>query len=182
VVAGNVETSQVVTDALFAALGVMAAAQGTMNNLTFGNAAHQYYETIAGGSGAGRGWPGTSAIQPHMTNSRLTDPEVLEGRFPVRVESFAIRHGSGGAGRFAGGNGTVRRLAFLAPMTVSILSNRRRTRPFGLAGGDDALPGRNRVIRADGRVEELGPTASTEMAAGDRIEISTPGGGGFGRP
>jgi 5-oxoprolinase (ATP-hydrolysing) len=117
-----------------------------------------------------------------MTNSRLTDPEVLEGRFPVRVESFAIRRGSGGRGRFSGGDGTVRRLRFLEPMTVSILSNRRQTLPFGLEGGGAGLPGENRVIRADGRVETLGATASTEMEAGDAIEIATPGGGGFGRP
>lgn len=180
VVAGNVETSQVVTDALFGAFGKLAAAQGTMNNLTFGNATHQYYETIAGGMGAGEGFDGQSAIQPHMTNSRLTDPEVLETRFPVRVEDFHIRRGSGGEGRWAGGDGVVRRLSFHEPMTVSILSNRRTTRPFGLAGGGEALPGQNRVIRADGRVEELGPTASTEMAEGDMIEIATPGGGGFG--
>ncbi len=181
VVAGNVETSQVITDALFAALGACAAAQGTMNNLTFGNAQHQYYETIAGGSGAGKGFPGTSAIQPHMTNSRLTDPEILETRFPVRVESFRIRCGSGGVGRWPGGDGTVRRLTLLEPMTAGILSNRRLTAPFGIAGGGDALPGENRVIRADGRVEVLGPTASAGMAPGDMIEIATPGGGGYGK-
>ena len=180
VVAGNVETSQVVTDALFAAFGALAASAGTMSNLTFGNARHQYYETIAGGSGAGPGFPGTSAVQTHMTNSRLTDPEVLEGRFPVRVESFAIRRGSGGAGRWPGGDGTVRRLSFTEAMTVSILSNRRLTAPFGLAGGSDGRPGANRVIRADGRVEPLGPTARAELARGDAIEIETPGGGGFG--
>ncbi len=180
VVAGNVETSQVVTDALFGAFGKLAAAQGTMNNLTFGNARHQYYETIAGGMGAGHGFDGQSAVQPHMTNSRLTDPEVLEQRFPVRVEDFHIRKGSGGPGRWSGGNGVVRRLSFHEPMTVSILSNRRITRPFGLAGGDDALPGENRALRADGRIEKLGPTASIEVAAGDAIEILTPGGGGYG--
>jgi 5-oxoprolinase (ATP-hydrolysing) len=180
VVAGNVETSQVVTDALFAAFGRMAAAQGTMNNLTFGNAQHQYYETIAGGYGAGAGWPGASAIQPHMTNSRLTDPEVLEGRFPVRVESFSIRRGSGGRGRWPGGDGAVRRIRFLEPMTVSILSNRRQTSPFGLAGGGDGARGANRVLRAGGEVEPLGPTATVELQAGDMIEIETPGGGGFG--
>ena len=180
VVAGNVETSQVVTDALFGAFGKLAAAQGTMNNLTFGNARHQYYETIAGGMGAGAGFNGQSAIQPHMTNSRLTDPEVLETRFPVRVEAFRIRHGSGGKGEWQGGDGVVRRLSFHEPMTVSILSNRRTTRPFGLAGGGEAWPGINRAIRADGQVEELGPTASTQMKAGDMIEIETPGGGGYG--
>jgi 5-oxoprolinase (ATP-hydrolysing) len=180
VVAGNVETSQLVTDALFAAFGRLAAAQGTMNNLTFGNAAHQYYETIAGGLGAGDGFHGQSAVQPHMTNSRLTDPEILETRFPVRVEHFRIRTGSGGAGRWHGGDGVVRRIAFETPMTVSILSNRRRTRPFGLKGGGDGLAGVNRVIRRDGQVENLGPTASVEVDVGDAIEIETPGGGGFG--
>ncbi len=182
VVAGNVETSQAVTDALFGALGAMAAAQGTMNNFTFGNAQHQYYETIAGGSGAGPDHPGTSAVQTHMTNSRLTDPEILESRFPVRVESFRIRAGSGGAGRFAGGDGTVRRIRFLEPMTAAILSNRRITVPFGLAGGGDGQPGANRIIRADGRVEPLPATARAQMAAGDCFEIETPGGGGYGAP
>ncbi len=181
VVAGNVETSQVVTDALFGAFGKLAAAQGTMNNLTFGNDRHQYYETIAGGMGAGDGFNGQSAIQPHMTNSRLTDPEVLETRFPVRVEDFRIRRGSGGDGRWQGGDGVVRRLSFHEAMTVSILSNRRTTRPFGLKGGGAAMPGENRAIRADGVVEALGPTASVELSAGDEIEIATPGGGGFGR-
>uniref|UniRef100_UPI0035AEE8AA hydantoinase B/oxoprolinase family protein n=1 Tax=Sandaracinobacter sp. TaxID=2487581 RepID=UPI0035AEE8AA len=182
VVAGNVETSQAVVDALYGALGVMAAAQGTMNNFTFGDATRQYYETIAGGSGAGPGFDGTSAVQTHMTNSRLTDPEVLETRFPVLLEDFAIRRGSGGAGRWRGGDGTIRRVRFLEPMDAAILSNRRRVPPFGLAGGRPAATGRNRIRRADGRVEELGATAEATLNPGDIFEIETPGGGGYGPP
>jgi 5-oxoprolinase (ATP-hydrolysing) len=181
VVAGNVETSQVVTDALFGALGALAGSQGTMNNFTFGNARHQYYETIAGGSGAGQGFDGTAAVQTHMTNSRLTDPEVLEARFPVLVEQFAIRRGSGGAGMWQGGDGAVRRIRFREAMTAGILSNRRRVPPFGLAGGSAAHPGINRVERADGSVETLSATASAEMAPGDVFVIETPGGGGYGK-
>jgi 5-oxoprolinase (ATP-hydrolysing) len=180
VVGGNVETSQVVTDALFLALGAMAASAGSMSNLTFGNACHQYYETISGGSGAGPGFPGTAAVQTHMTNSRLTDPEVLETRHPVRLERFAIRRRSGGSGRWPGGDGAVRRLMFEEAMTVAILSNRRLTAPPGLAGGGDGAPGANRIIRADGRVEALGPTERREVMPGDAFEIETPGGGGFG--
>jgi 5-oxoprolinase (ATP-hydrolysing) len=182
VVAGNVETSQVVTDALYGALGVLAASQGTMNNFTFGNERHQYYETIAGGSGAGPGFDGTDAVQTHMTNSRLTDPEVLEFRFPVRLESFAIRRGSGGAGRSRGGDGVVRRLKFLEPMTAVMLANHRRVAPFGLAGGAPAATGRNWIERADGRVEQFGATFSSAVDAGDTIVIETPGGGGYGAP
>ena len=180
VVAGNVETSQAVTDAIFGAMGVLAASQGTMNNLTFGDARYQYYETICGGAGAGPDFDGQSAVHTHMTNSRLTDPEVLESRFPVLVESFAIRRDSGGAGAHRGGDGVVRRLRFRAPMTCSILSTRRETAPFGLAGGGDAARGRNSVIRADGRIEPLKGADQTEMAAGDAILIETPGGGGYG--
>ena len=179
-VAGNVETSQVITDTLFGALGALAAAQGTMNNLTFGNGRFQYYETICGGSGAGPGFDGTSAVHTHMTNSRMTDPEVLEWRFPVRVEEFAIRCGTGGAGRWHGGDGARRKLRFLEPVTVSILSDRREVAPPGLAGGGPGACGANRVERADGRVEELGSCDSRELAAGDEIVIETPGGGGFG--
>ncbi|RST29580.1 5-oxoprolinase [Sphingomonas ginkgonis] len=182
VVAGNVETSQVVTDALFAASGRLAPSQGTMNNFTFGNARVQYYETIAGGSGAGSDHDGTAAVQTHMTNSRLTDPEILETRMPVRLERFAIRHGSGGDGRHRGGDGVIRDIRFLEPVRANILANRRRVAPKGLAGGADALPGRNRVERADGRVEHLGATASAEMLPGDRFVIETPGGGGYGEP
>lgn len=180
VVAGNVETSQVVTDALFGAFGAMAAAQGTMNNFTFGDGTRQYYETIAGGSGAGPGFAGTSAVQTHMTNSRMTDPEILEQRFPVLLERFAIRHGSGGAGAFAGGDGTVRRLRFREPVTATILANRRVVAPFGLDGGAAGAVARNRVERADGVVEQLPSSASVAMAAGDTFVIETPGGGGYG--
>jgi len=180
VVAGNVETSQVVTDALFAATGRLAPSQGTMNNLTFGNRDYQYYETIAGGSGAGPDHDGTDAVQTHMTNSRLTDPEILETRFPVRLEEFAIRQGSGGDGAHHGGNGVVRHIRFLEPMQVSILANRRSIAPKGIKGGGDAAPGRNWIARADGRVERLGATGSAEVDAGDAFVIETPGGGGFG--
>lgn len=182
VVAGNVETSTCITNALFGALGVMAAGQCTMNNFTFGNARHQYYETIAGGSGAGPGFDGTSVVQTHMTNSRLTDPEVLEQRFPVRLESYAIRAGSGGAGRWRGGDGSVRRVRFLEAMTASMLSNGRVHPAFGMAGGVPGALGLNRVVRADGRVEVLGHLAQAQMEAGDVFEIHTPGGGGYGAP
>ena len=153
-----------------------------MNNFTFGNARVQYYETISGGSGAGPGFDGTSVVQTHMTNSRLTDPEVLEFRFPVRLESYAIREGSGGAGQYKGGNGGVRRVRFLETMTASILSNGRVHGAFGMAGGAPGLPGINRVERADGRREALGHIGSVEMAAGDVFVIETPGGGGYGAP
>jgi 5-oxoprolinase (ATP-hydrolysing) len=180
VVAGNVETSQVITDALFAATGRLAPSQGTMNNFTFGNARHQYYETIAGGSGAGLDHDGTDAVQTHMTNSRLTDPEILESRLPVRLDKFAIRRGSGGKGAHHGGDGVVRAMTFLEPMRANILANRRLVAPRGLAGGGDALPGRNWVERVDGSVEMLSATEAADMAPGDRFIIETPGGGGFG--
>jgi 5-oxoprolinase (ATP-hydrolysing) len=180
VVAGNVETSSCITNALYGALGVMAASQCTMNNFTFGNATYQYYETISGGSGAGEGFNGTSVVQTHMTNSRLTDPEVLEFRFPVRLLAYDIRLGSGGAGRWHGGDGGVRRVLFLEDMTAGILSNGRKSGAFGLAGGQAGLPGINRVRRADGRVEELGHIGQAAMAPGDVFEIHTPGGGGYG--
>ena len=182
VVAGNVETSQCVVDALYGALGVMAAAQGTMNNFTFGNDHHQYYETICGGAGAGSGFNGASAVQTHMTNSRLTDPEVLEWRFPVRLEEFSIRAGSGGAGHWRGGDGVIRRLRFLEPMSAAILSGHRRIPPYGLAGGKPGQVGRNAVERFDGRIEELSGTAVVAMQAGDAVIIETPGGGGWGIP
>jgi 5-oxoprolinase (ATP-hydrolysing) len=181
VVAGNVETSSCITNALYGALGVMAASQCTMNNFTFGNARYQYYETISGGSGAGAGFNGTDVVQTHMTNSRLTDPEVFEFRFPVRLESYEIRQGSGGKGQWHGGNGGVRRVRFLEPMTASILSNGRLHGAFGMAGGQPGQVGVNRVLRADGRVEELAHIGQAEMQPGDVFEISTPGGGGFGR-
>ncbi len=192
VVAGNVETSMCITNALFGALGVQAASQCTMNNFTFGDAQHQYYETIAGGSGAGGlfdaagrqigGFDGTAVVQTHMTNSRLTDPEVLEFRYPVRLEGFTLRAGSGGAGRWRGGDGGVRRIRFLAPMTASILSNGRVHPAFGLAGGAPGAVGVNRVERADGSVEWLGSTAHVQMGVGDVFVIETPGGGGYGPP
>jgi 5-oxoprolinase (ATP-hydrolysing) len=181
VVAGNVETSQVVTDALFAATGRLAPSQGTMNNFTFGNDRHQYYETIAGGSGAGPDHDGTSAVQTHMTNSRLTDPEILEARLPVRLEQFAIRRGSGGPGAHRGGDGIVREVTFLEPMRANILANRRRVPPRGIMGAADAQAGRNWVVRTDGSIEMLTATASADMNVGDRFVIETPGGGGHGR-
>ncbi len=190
VVAGNVETSSCITNALFGALGVMAGSQPTMNNFTFGNAKYQYYETISGGSGAGvmvdeqgqvtSGFNGTSVVQTHMTNSRLTDPEILEFRFPVRLDSYAMREGSGGQGKWHGGMGGVRRIRFLEPMTASILSNGRVHPAFGMAGGKPGAPGINQVQRADGRVEVLKHIGQVEMAPGDVFEIHTPGGGGFG--
>jgi 5-oxoprolinase (ATP-hydrolysing) len=181
VVAGNVETSQCIADALFAALGVLAASQGTMNNLTFGNERYQYYETICGGCGAGSGFAGADAVHSHMTNSRLTDTEVLEQRFPVRIRQFCVRRGSGGAGRWRGGDGVVREIEFLEAMQAGILSNRRRSRSFGLDGAEAGKVGRNTVLRASGRTETLGNAAQIELARGDRIRIETPGGGGFGR-
>ncbi|RZA32025.1 MAG: 5-oxoprolinase, partial [Lysobacteraceae bacterium] len=182
VVSGNVETSTCITNALYGALGVMAASQGTMNNFTFGNARYQYYETISGGSGAGEGFDGTDVVQTNMTNSRLTDPEILEFRFPVRLESYEIRHGSGGVGRWHGGNGGVRKVRFLEPMTAAILSNSRIHAPFGMAGGAPGERGRNTVLRADGTVETLGHIGKVGMEAGDLFVIETPGGGGFGTP
>lgn len=180
VVAGNVETSQAVTDALYAALQVLAASQGTMNNFTFGNQQYQYYETICGGSGAGHGFAGTDAVQTHMTNSRLTDPEVLELRFPVLVEEFSIRPESGGKGQFCGGNGVIRRIQFRETMTANILSGRRQVKPFGLAGGESGQTGETQVIRADGSTTELAATDTIEVDTGDAIAIFTPGGGGYG--
>ncbi|WP_381563042.1 hydantoinase B/oxoprolinase family protein [Streptomyces eurythermus] len=182
VVAGNVETSQAITGALYAALGVQAEGSGTMNNVTFGNERHQYYETVASGSGAGDGFPGADVVQTHMTNSRLTDPEVLEWRLPVRLEEFAVRRGSGGAGRWRGGDGAVRRLRFLEPMTVSTLSQHRRVPPYGMAGGAPGALGANRVERADGTVTDLGGSGSADVGPGDVLVIETPGGGGYGRP
>jgi len=185
VVAGNVETSQAVANALYGALGVMAAAQGTMNNLSFGDGERQYYETICGGAGAGRdhdgsGFAGASAVQTHMTNSRLTDVEILEERFPVRLEHFHIRAGSGGGGRWRGGDGVERWLRFLAPQTVCLLSGSRRVPPFGLAGGQPGHPGENAIQRAGGSWQPLPGCAQVEMGAGDGLRIATPGGGGFG--
>jgi 5-oxoprolinase (ATP-hydrolysing) len=180
VAAGNVETSQAVTGALYAALGVMAEGSGTMNNVTFGSGDYQYYETVASGSGAGDGFGGTSVVQTHMTNSRLTDPEVLEWRFPVRLESFEIRRGSGGAGRWPGGDGGRRRLRFLTPMTVSTLSSHRRVPPYGMAGGAPGQLGHQWIERADGQVTELAGCDCAELGPGDVFVLETPGGGGYG--
>ena len=182
VVSGNVETSSCITNALYGALGTLASSPGTMNNFTFGNAQHQYYETISGGSGAGEGFDGTDVVQTHMTNSRLTDPEVLEWRYPVRLESYEIRPRSGGPGRWHGGNGSIRKIRFLEKMTASILSNNRLIPPFGAAGGEPGACGRNYVVRAEGREEEFSFVASTDMHAGDVFVIETPGGGGYGKP
>ena len=182
VIAGNVETSQIVTDTLYGALGVMAAAQGTMNNFFYGNATYQYYETLCGGSGAGPDFDGTDAVHTHMTNSRLTDPEVLEWRYPVLLESFEIRHDSGGVGAHCGGNGVRRRLRFLEHMEAVILANHRIIPPYGMAGGGAGEVGRNWVERSDGSIDEFGATGLREMAPGDVFVIETPGGGGFGKP
>jgi 5-oxoprolinase (ATP-hydrolysing) len=181
VAGGNVETSQAIVDTLFGALGVMAASQGTMNNLTFGNTKHQYYETIGGGSGAGSNFDGVAAIQSHMTNSRLTDPEILEARYPVIVEEFSIRNGSGGKGAHQGGNGVKRRIRFRQDMQVGILSTRRETDPFGLNGGKAGARGMNSLIRSDGERTRLQGRDEAEVKAGDAIEIETPGGGGYGK-
>jgi 5-oxoprolinase (ATP-hydrolysing) len=180
VVAGNVETSQYIVDALYGALGLLAASQGTMNNFTFGNDCYQYYETICGGAGAGNGFDGCDAVHTHMTNSRITDPEVLELRFPVLLQEFSIRKGSGGAGRNQGGDGVVRRIKFLEPMTAGILSSHRSIPPFGINGG---MPGKisvNTVIRSNGLVEMLTGCAEIEVREGDAVQIETPGRGGFG--
>jgi len=181
VVAGNVETSQTIVDALYGALEVMAASQGTMNNFTFGNERYQYYETICGGSGAGANFDGTDAVHTHMTNSRLTDPEVLENRYPVQVESFSLRPDSGGKGQSSGGNGVIRRIRFLEPMTANILSSHRLVPPFGLQGGEPGHVGRNWIQRHDGNQEMLDSTATAQMKPGDVFVIETPGGGGFGQ-
>jgi 5-oxoprolinase (ATP-hydrolysing) len=181
VVAGNVETSQCIVDALYGALGLQAAAQGTMNNFTFGNARYQYYETIAGGAGAGPDFDGASGVQTHMTNSRLTDPEVLETRFPVLLREFSIRRGSGGAGRHRGGDGLVRRVEFREPMTANVLANHRRIAPFGVDGGAPGATGRNCVTRCGSPASEtVAATFGLAVQPGDQIQIETPGGGGFG--
>jgi 5-oxoprolinase (ATP-hydrolysing) len=180
VVAGNTEVSQALCNALLGALGAAAASQGTMNNFLFGNDRHQYYETICGGAGAGPGFAGASAVHTHMTNTRITDPEILELRYPVRLDRFAVRRGSGGAGQWPGGDGAVRAVTMLEPMTVTLVASRRTVAPFGLAGGGAGLPGTQRIERADGRIEPLAGTARAELAAGDRLVIETPGGGGYG--
>ncbi len=182
VVAGNVETSQALANALVGALGIMAGSQGTMNNLTFGNSQYQYYETVCGGAGAGPGFPGASAVHTHMTNSRLTDLEILELRYPVVVEEFRIREGSGGCGKWNGGDGVIRKIVFREPMQAAILSGSRIVPPFGVDGGQSGATGRNSVIRATGETEQLAGCAQVDVVSGDAIVIETPGGGGFGRP
>ena len=182
VAAGNVETSQAITGALYAALGVMAEGSGTMNNVTIGNERYQYYETVASGSGAGHGFAGTDVVQTHMTNSRLTDPEVLEWRYPVRLERYAIRRGSGGPGHWPGGEGGRRELRFLEPMTVTTLSSHRRVPPYGMAGGDPGALGRHWIEHADGSVTPMRGCDSVAVAPGDVFVIETPGGGGYGSP
>jgi 5-oxoprolinase (ATP-hydrolysing) len=182
VVAGNVEVSQAVTNCLFGALGALAAAQGTMNNLTFGNDTYQYYETICSGAPAGPGFDGAAAIHTHMTNSRLTDPEVLESRFPVVLEDFHIRRGSGGRGRWNAGDGTSRTIRFRERMTCALLSGHRRVPPFGLQGGEPGQVGHNLVRRTSGGIEELGGCDQTALEAGEAITVVTPTGGGFGPP
>jgi len=182
VAAGNVEVSQAVTGALYAALGVQAEGSGTMNNVTFGNDRHQYYETVGSGSGAGVGFAGADVVQTHMTNSRLTDPEVLEWRYPVLLESFEIRDGSGGAGWWHGGNGGRRRLRFLEAMTVSTLSSHRRVPPYGMDGGLPGDLGRQWIEHPDGSRTEMAGNDSRPVAIGDVLVLETPGGGGYGAP
>ena len=180
VMAGNIEVSQAITNALYGALGVLAASQGTMNNVFYGNDRYQNYDTVCGGTGAGPDHPGTSAVHSHMTNTRMTDPEVLELRFPVLVEEFSIRQGSGGAGRHRGGNGVVRKLRFLEAMTATMLSSHRIVPPFGMAGGEPGQCGKNHVMRAGGEVVQLKGNDEVDMNAGDLFVMKTPGGGGFG--
>ena len=181
--AGNVETSQRLVDVVLGALGVAAASQGTMNNLLFGNESFGYYETIAGGAGAGEGFPGAAGVHTHMTNTRITDPEVLERRYPVRLHQFSLRAGSGGVGSFPGGDGVIRELEFLEEVEVSILSQRRARGPYGAAGGSPGEPGKNLLLRPGAKEWEELPAVTTFSArAGDRLRIETPGGGGWGDP
>ena len=182
VVGGNVETSQAIVNALYGALGVLAASQGTMNNLSFGTDSLQYYETICGGAGAGSKFRGAAAVQTHMTNSRITDPEILESRFPVLLREFSIRKNTGGAGRYPGGNGVIRKLEFRERLHAAILSNHRVIAPFGLNGGEPGMPGYNAIIRSDGTTETCGSTVASQMLPGDTLVIATPGGGGYGTP
>jgi 5-oxoprolinase (ATP-hydrolysing) len=181
VISGNTEVSQSIADALYGALGVIAGSQGTMNNFVYGNDMFQNYETICGGTGAGRGFNGTSAVHSHMTNTRMTDPEVLETRFPVRVDEFSIRHGSGGAGEFVGGDGIVRRLTFNEAMTVTTLSSHRVVAPHGTHGGSPGATGENAVQRSNGAFELLDGNDQVELEPGDTFVMKTPGGGGFGK-
>ena len=180
VIAGNTEVGQCITDALFGALGTLASSQGTVNNFVYGNDVYQNYETICGGTGAGPDHPGATAVHSHMTNTKMTDPEVLEQRFPVRVDSFSIRHGSGGQGKFPGGDGIVRKVTFLEDMKVTLLTSHRHTDPYGLDGGEPGARGRNAVRRTDGSVDELLGNDETDMAPGDCFIMETPGGGAYG--
>jgi 5-oxoprolinase (ATP-hydrolysing) len=180
VVGGNVETSQRLVDTLLKALGLAACSQGTMNNVIFGNAEYGYYETLGGGCGAGEGFHGAGGVHSHMTNTRITDPEIVEHRYPVRVERFALRRGSGGEGRFRGGEGLVREFTFLEPSTLSLLTQHRTVRPYGLRGGGPGAAGAQSVVRADGTVERLESIDGREVEPGDRLIVETPGGGGFG--
>jgi 5-oxoprolinase (ATP-hydrolysing) len=182
VAAGNVETSQRIVDVLLGAFGKLAASQGTMNNLTFGNARTQYYETICSGSPAGPGFDGVAGVHVHMTNTRLTDPEILELRYPVLLEEFSIRRGSGGRGRWSAGDGTLRRIRFLERMDCAILASFRRVRPYGLEGGEEGACGENWVRRSDGTLERLEGCDQTVLEAGEAVIIKTPTGGGFGHP
>jgi 5-oxoprolinase (ATP-hydrolysing) len=182
VVAGNVETSSRITDVLLQAFGAVAGAQGTMNNFTFGDATFGYYETIGGGSGAGPDWDGKDAVHAHMSNTRITDAEIVERRYPLLIHEFSIRPDSGGAGRHRGGNGVVREIEFLKPMTAAIVSERRVFAPYGLEGGAPGLRGRNLLIRKSGHVIYLGGKNEAPVEPGDRIRLETPGGGGYGRP
>ncbi|MFQ5418006.1 MAG: hydantoinase B/oxoprolinase family protein, partial [Myxococcota bacterium] len=182
VVGGNVETSQRIVDVLLGALERAAASQGTMNNVAFGDAGYGYYETLGGGAGAGEGWHGASGVHTHMTNTRVTDAEVLEARHPVRLVEFSLRRGSGGDGRWRGGDGLCRHYEFLAPVTVSLMTERRTTAPYGMRGGHPGRPGRNSVLRADGRVEQVPGHATLALEAGDALRVETPGGGGYGAP
>ena len=182
VIAGNTEVSQAIADCLYGALGVLAGSQGTMNNFIYGNARYQNYETICGGTGAGPDFDGADAVHSHMTNTRMTDPEVLEKRFPVRLEDFSIRHGSGGAGRWHGGNGVIRRLRFLEPVTVTTLSSHRIVPPFGVDGGAPGKVGRNNALLPDGTPIALNGNDEIDLPAGGLFEMRTPGGGGWGTP
>jgi 5-oxoprolinase (ATP-hydrolysing) len=182
VVGGNVLTSQRVVDVIFKAFEAVAGSQGCMNNLTFGNATLGYYETIAGGSGAGPGWNGRSGVHSHMTNTRITDPEILERRYPVILQQFSLRRGSGGVGRWSGGAGVIREIEFRCPMTVGILSERRATQPYGLDGGSPGSRGVNLLVKVGGRLVNMGGKASVDVCPWDRIRILTPGGGGYGSP
>jgi 5-oxoprolinase (ATP-hydrolysing) len=180
VIAGNTEVSQCITDALYGALGILASSQGTMNNFVFGNEVFQNYETICGGTGAGPDHDGADAVHSHMTNTRITDPEVLEWRFPVRLEEFSIRRGSGGKGLYHGGDGAIRKIRFIESMTVTLLTSHRHTDPYGLEGGEAGARGRNYLIRESGETLELKGNDEIEVAVNDTIVIETPGGGGFG--